>query len=99
MEIKLLNTLSGEKETLLKEKSKTIKLFVCGPTVYYYLHIGNARVFIFFDVLSQYLKHKGYKLFYLQNITDVDDKIIARAKEEKTTWKKIAGKYEKKNQT
>jgi cysteinyl-tRNA synthetase len=75
--ITLYNTLSREKEPLPDQKK--IRLFVCGPTVYDYLHIGNARTYIFFDFFAKYLRAQGYEVEYVQNITDVDDKIIARA--------------------
>jgi cysteinyl-tRNA synthetase len=81
--IKLYNTLSREKEPMPDQKK--IRLFVCGPTVYDYLHIGNARTYIFFDFFAKYLRHVGYEVFYLQNITDIDDKIIKRAGEEQKT--------------
>jgi cysteinyl-tRNA synthetase len=75
--ITLYNTLSREKDLLPDQKK--IRLFVCGPTVYDYLHIGNARTYIFFDFFAKYLRTHGYEVEYVQNITDVDDKIIARA--------------------
>ncbi|MDR3581754.1 MAG: cysteine--tRNA ligase [Candidatus Pacebacteria bacterium] len=77
MVLKLYNTLSREKEPLPDQKK--IRLFVCGPTVYDYLHIGNARTYLFFDFFAKYLRARGYDVEYLENITDVDDKIIARA--------------------
>lgn len=78
--IQVYNTMTREKEEL-KVVNNKIKLFVCGPTVYDHSHIGHARTYISFDVIVRYLKHKGYSVFYLQNITDIDDKIINRAKE------------------
>lgn len=75
--ITLYNTLSRKEDPLPDQKK--IRLFVCGPTVYDYLHIGNARTYIFFDFFVKYLRAQGYEVEYLQNITDVDDKIIARA--------------------
>ena len=67
-----------------------------GPTVYDYAHLGHAKTHTQFDLIVKYLKYKGYKrVFYLQNITDIDDKIINRANQEKTDWKEIAEKYEK----
>lgn len=78
--IKVYNTMTREKEEL-KIVNNKLKLFVCGPTVYDYSHIGHARTYISFDVIVRYLKHKGISVFYLQNITDIDDKIINRAKE------------------
>ena len=79
--MKIFNSLSGKKESLPPPSKKPLRLFVCGPTVYDLSHIGHGRTYIFFDIFVRYLKSLGYKVFYLQNITDVDDKIIARAKE------------------
>jgi len=93
--IKIFNTLSGKKEKLVKPKGRALRLFVCGPTVYDEPHIGNARTFMAFDIIVRYLRSENYKIFYLQNITDIDDKILARAKEEKTSWQAVAKKYEK----
>jgi len=70
-----------------------VNLFVCGPTVYDYAHLGHAKTYTQFDIIVKYLRHKGYKVFYLQNITDIDDKIIKRANEEKIDWKEIVKKY------
>lgn len=92
--IHIYNTLSGEKEAFPKTGEK-IKMFVCGPTVYGDLHIGNGRTFMNQDLIVRYMRSRNYKIFYLQNITDVDDKIIARAKEEGVSWKVIARRYEK----
>ena len=93
--IKVYNTLTQKKEILKPIKDKEIKMFVCGPTVYDFSHIGHARTYISFDVICKYLRKKGYKVFYLQNITDIDDKIINRAKQEKVSWKTISKKFEK----
>lgn len=82
MAIRLFNTLSGKKE-IVKLSNGKLRLFVCGPTVYDYAHIGHARTYLFFDFLAKYLRARGVKLFYLQNITDIDDKIITRARREK----------------
>ena len=89
--VKLYNTLSRKKEELLPptEQSK-IRLFVCGPTVYDYAHIGHARTYIFFDFFAKYLRSQGYEVFYLQNITDIDDKIIKRAAEENKKPEELA---------
>jgi len=90
------DTLSGKKEDLEKvADNKKLRLFVCGPTVYDYIHIGNARTYIVFDNLVRYLRALGVKVFYLQNITDIDNKIIRRAAEENTNAKSLAKKYEK----
>ncbi|HVO28974.1 MAG TPA: cysteine--tRNA ligase [Candidatus Paceibacterota bacterium] len=77
--IRLYDTLSGEKKPLPDQKK--IRLFVCGPTVYDYAHIGHARTYLFFDFFAKYLRSHGYEVTYLQNITDIDDKIIKRAAE------------------
>lgn len=92
--IKVYNTLSEKKETLRKTGRRPLKLFVCGPTVYDHPHIGNARTFVMFDLFVKYLRHQGREVFYLQNITDVDDKIIAKAQEQKTSSEKVAREFE-----
>jgi cysteinyl-tRNA synthetase len=91
MVLKLYNTLSREKEALPDQKK--IRLFVCGPTVYDYLHIGNARTYIFFDFFAKYLRAQGYEVEYLQNITDVDDKIIARAMVDNQETNEVARRF------
>ncbi len=93
--LKLRNTLTGKKEILRPRKNKKINLFVCGPTVYDFSHIGHARTYVIFDVMAKYLKQSGYSLTSLQNITDIDDKIIERAKIAKTDPKQLAEKFEK----
>jgi cysteinyl-tRNA synthetase len=93
--IKVQNTLSGKKEVLKTKRGSILELFVCGPTVYDYSHLGHARTYIAFDVMVKYLREKGYDVFYLQNITDIDDKIIQRAKEKKISPRKLAGQFER----
>ena len=88
--LKLYNTLSRKKEIFRPRKAKKINMFVCGPTVYDFSHIGHARTYIIFDVIAKYLRKKGFDVFYLQNITDMDDKIIKRAKEKKVSPGKLA---------
>jgi cysteinyl-tRNA synthetase len=73
--------MSGRKEPLQSIHKNRVNFFVCGPTVYDDSHIGHARTYIAFDVVARYLKYKGFSVFYLQNITDLDDKIIQRASE------------------
>ncbi|RQW80767.1 MAG: cysteine--tRNA ligase [Methanothrix sp.] len=90
------STLSGKKELLLPIHNNRVNLFVCGPTVYDNSHIGHARTYIVFDVVARYLKHKGYSVFYLQNVTDVDDKIIQRATETDASPRLLARKFEQK---
>lgn len=93
--LKLYNTLSRKKEVFRPRKNKKVNLFVCGPTTYDLSHLGHARTYIVFDVITKYLKQKGYDVFYLQNITDVDDKIIKRAKEKNIKPEKLAREFEK----
>lgn len=93
--LRLYNTLSQQKEIFRPKKTKKVNLFVCGPTVYDFAHLGHARVYLVFDMIVKYLREKGYEVFYLQNITDVDDKIINRAIEEKIFWKDLSRRFEK----
>jgi len=79
--LKIYNTMSRKKEKFQPIQGNRIKLFVCGPTVYDDSHIGHARTYISFDIIARYLEYKGYSVFYLQNITDIEDKIINRASE------------------
>ena len=76
--MKLYNTLTRTKEEFIPLEEGKVKMYVCGPTVYNYIHIGNARPFIMFDTLRRYLQYKGYDVTFVQNFTDVDDKIIKR---------------------
>lgn len=93
--LKVYNTLSGKKETFKPKKGKKVNLFVCGPTVYDAAHLGHARTYLAFDIIAKYLKNKGYSVAYLQNITDIDDKVIQRAKEKGLTAAQLAAQYEK----
>jgi cysteinyl-tRNA synthetase len=85
--------MTKEKEEFKPLKEKEVSMYVCGPTVYNYVHIGNARVAVFFDIVRRYFQYKGYSVNYIQNITDVDDKIIAAAKESEFSEIEIAEKY------
>ena len=91
--IKLYNTLSGKLEEFKTVEENRVKMYVCGPTVYNYIHIGNARPAIFFDTVRRYLEYSGYEVSYIQNFTDIDDKMINRANEEGVSVKDIADKY------
>jgi len=91
--MRLYNTMTRTKEEFKPLKDKVVNMYVCGPTVYNYIHIGNARAFIVFDTVRRYLEYKGYTVNYVQNFTDIDDKIINRAKEENTTEKEIAERF------
>lgn len=95
MALKIYNTLSKKKEVFKPLKNKKVHIFVCGLTVYDYMHIGHAKTYIQFDVIAKYLRFKDYNVFYLQNVTDLDDKIIEKAKKEKTDPIKLARKFEK----
>jgi cysteinyl-tRNA synthetase len=89
----IYNTLAKQKEEFIPINPPNVNMYVCGPTVYDYFHIGNARSFIMADILRRYLEYKGYVVNYAMNITDVDDKIIKKANEEKKNAKEIAGTY------
>ena len=92
--MKIQNTMTGKKENFQPIHNNRINLFVCGPTVYDDSHIGHARTYIAFDVVARYLNYKGFSVFYLQNITDVDDKIIQRAAETGVSPRSLARKFE-----
>lgn len=91
--IKVYNTLTREKEIFKSIIPGKINMYVCGPTVYNYIHIGNARSSIAFDVVRRYFEYRGYQVNYVSNFTDVDDKIIQRAREEGVDEMTIANKY------
>lgn len=92
-DMKIFNTLTRQKEELIPLKEGEYKIYACGPTVYNYIHIGNARPLCVFDVLRRYLEYRGNKVNFVQNFTDIDDKIIRRANEEGVTYKDISEKY------
>lgn len=92
MTLKVYNTLTKKKEEF--KSGKKVNLFVCGPTVYDYAHIGHAKTYVQFDIIVKYLRYVGYDVFYLQNITDIDDKIIQRAKENKIKPLELAKQFE-----
>ena len=91
--MKFFNTLTREKEEFKTLTEGEVKMYACGPTVYNYIHIGNARPICVFDTLRRYLEYRGYKVTFVQNFTDIDDKLIKRANEENTTVKELAEKY------
>ena len=90
--VKVFNTLTRQKEDFKPITPGQINMYVCGPTVYNYIHIGNARSVIAFDTIRRYFEYKGYKVNYVSNFTDVDDKMINEAREEHTTVPKLADK-------
>lgn len=95
MDIYLTNSLTHKKEKFEPITDKKVNLFVCGPTVYDYSHLGHGKTYTQFDFLVRYLRYVGFDVFYLQNITDIDDKILARAKESDVDWKDLTQKFEK----
>lgn len=91
--MRLFNTLSRKKEEFVPLAANEVKMYSCGPTVYNYFHIGNARPFIIFDTLRKYLTYRGYNVKFVQNFTDVDDKMINKANEEGISVKELADRY------
>lgn len=91
--MKLYNTMSREKEEFVPITPGEVKMYVCGPTVYNFFHIGNARTFIIFDTVRRYFEYKGFKVKFVQNFTDIDDKMINKANSEGITVKELGDKY------
>ena len=87
--MKIYNTLTRQKQEFVPINKGEVKMYSCGPTVYDYFHIGNARPFIVFDTMRRYLEYQGYKVTFVQNFTDIDDKMIKRANEEGITVKEL----------
>src|ERR1043166_1774207 len=93
MALKIFNTLSGQKEDFIPLKPGEVKMYVCGVTVYDSSHVGHARSFLTFDMIYRYLKFSGYDVEFVRNFTDVDDKIIKRANDEKVSCTAITDRY------
>ena len=91
--MKIYNTMTRKKEDFSPIKEGHAKIYSCGPTVYNYIHIGNARPLCVFDVLRRYLEYRGLKVDFIQNFTDIDDKIIKKANEECTDYNSVAQKF------
>src|SRR3990172_5476838 len=91
--IKLYNTLSGKKEEFIPVRPGKVNMYACGVTVYDYSHLGHARGAVAFDLIQRYFSRKGFDVTYARNVTDVDDKIINRAKEEGISAAGVAQKY------
>ena len=91
--MKLYNSMTGKKEEFVPIEEGKVKMYSCGPTVYNYFHIGNARPFIIFDTLRRYFEYRGYDVTFVQNFTDIDDKMINRANEEGITVKDLAERF------
>jgi len=93
MTLKVYNSLSGEKEIFKTLEDKKVKIYSCGPTVYDYFHIGNARAFMVPDIIKRYLTYKGYDVLHVMNFTDIDDKMINRANEEGISVQELANRF------
>ena len=91
--MQIYTSMTRKKEEFKPVNEGKVGIYACGPTVYNYFHIGNARPFIVFDVLRRYFEYRGYEVTFVQNFTDIDDKLIRRAREENTTVPAIADKY------
>ncbi|MDD6045786.1 MAG: class I tRNA ligase family protein, partial [Clostridia bacterium] len=91
--MQIYNTMTRKKEELIPLVPGEISMYVCGPTVYNFFHIGNARPFVVFDTLRRYLEYRGYKVKFIQNFTDIDDKLIRKANEEGITVPQVAERY------
>jgi len=91
--MKLYNTMTRKKEEFVPTEEGKVKMYVCGPTVYNFMHIGNARPFVIFDVVRRYFEYKGYEVIYVQNYTDIDDKIIKKSIEEGIDTHEVAARY------
>ena len=89
--MKIFNTMTRQKEELKTITPGELKMYACGPPVYNYIHIGNARPIVIFETLRRYMEYRGYKVTFVQNFTDIDDKMIRRAREENTTVAELAG--------
>jgi cysteinyl-tRNA synthetase len=85
--------MTRKKEEFIPLVKNEVKMYVCGPTVYNFFHIGNARTFVVFDTVRRYLEYRGYKVRFVQNFTDIDDKMIKRANEENTTVKELGDRF------
>ena len=91
--IKIYDTMTRSLRKFVPLEEGKVKMYVCGPTVYNYIHVGNARSTAAFDTIRRYFEYRGYEVAYISNFTDVDDKIINRAKEEGITPQEVADKY------
>jgi len=92
--LKVFNTMGRKKEVFKPMEEGKVKMFVCGPTVYDFSHLGHAKTYVQFDIIVRWLRYRGYDVYYLMNITDVDDKIIKKAKESGKSYKDVARKFE-----
>jgi cysteinyl-tRNA synthetase len=93
MTLRVYNTLTRQKEEFVPVEAGKVKMYVCGVTPYNHPHIGNARPFLTWDVIKRYMEHRGFKVYHVQNFTDIDDKIINTANKEGVTWDVVANRY------
>ena len=93
--LKIHNSLTGEEEEFTPLRANEVRMYVCGITVYDYIHIGHARMLTVFDLVQRYLRSQGYQVTYVRNITDIDDKIIQRAAEKGEDWQLFARRFTK----
>src|SRR6476619_6986311 len=91
--IRIHNSLTGNKQALQPVEPGHVRMYSCGVTVYDYFHVGNARMLVVFDMVSRYLRYRGLRVTYVRNITDVDDKIINRARDSGVDWRAHAKKF------
>ncbi|MBV7274489.1 cysteine--tRNA ligase [Clostridium sp. PL3] len=91
--MRIFNTMTRKKEEFIPLLNNEVRMYVCGPTVYNFFHIGNARTFVVFDTVRRYFEYRGYKVKFIQNFTDIDDKMIKRANEENTTVKELGDRF------
>ncbi len=94
MAVKVYSTIAKSVENFEPISGNRVNFFVCGPTVYDYSHLGHAKTYTQFDFIVKYLRWRGYQVFYMQNITDLDDKIIKRAQERGVSWQELARTFE-----
>ena len=94
MPLRVYNSLSRRKEPFTASMDREVKFFVCGPTVYDYLHLGHARTYLAFDIIARYLKYSGYRVRYLMNVTDVAERVVQRAEELKRDPLDLASQYQ-----
>ncbi|MEE9163701.1 MAG: cysteine--tRNA ligase, partial [Thermoplasmata archaeon] len=93
MALQIYNTLSRTKEAFVPLRDARVNMFVCGITPYDHTHVGHARTYVTFDVVARYLRHRGYSVFYVQNVTDVDDRIVTRSAESGTSWDELGNTF------
>src|SRR5882672_1496115 len=91
--LKIHNSLTGEKEEFTPLRADEVRMYVCGMTVYDYIHVGHARMLTVFDLVQRYLRSRGYQVTYVRNVTDIDDKIIQRAAEMGEQWDQLARRF------